>query len=406
MTQRIPPVPRGLALLAVVGPSLIWCAEYIGSGEVILATRTGAVLGTAALWAVIVAIILKYCIGLAGARWTAITGEGMIDLFDRIPGPRHWLIWLVLAVQFPAAIVSIGALSNVAGVFLNSLLPLPAEEVDHIFGFLIPRFLLPLPAGEVVWGITASLFAVCVAWSGRFDLLKMVMSGLIMVIVVGVLYVAFVTMPPFNQIGRGLVGLSPLQIPTWASQAGKISSPWSEILPMMGWAAGGFASQVWYSYWVLGAGYGSAKGRGWGKPADLEMLASLTQQETQQIRGWCRVVRIDASVALIIGIIVTIGFMLAGAGILRPAQLIPQGSQVALTLSRIFSDQWGRFGGLLFLLAGSAAMVSTLVGQLSGWPRLLADCVRIVYPPFARLPWKLQFHSFLTLFVITNLVGI
>ncbi|MHC4800423.1 MAG: hypothetical protein ACYTF1_27600 [Planctomycetota bacterium] len=175
---------------------------------------------------------------------------------------------------------------------------------------------------------------------------------------------------------------------------------------MMGWAAGGFASQVWYSYWVLGAGYGSAKGRGWGKPADLEMLASLTQQETQQIRGWCRVVRIDASVALIIGIIVTIGFMLAGAGILRPAQLIPQGSQVALTLSRIFSDQWGRFGAMLFILAGSAAMVSTLVGQLSGWPRLLSDCVRIVYPPFARLPWKLQFRSFLTFFVITNLLGI
>ena len=50
-------------------------------------------------------------------------------------------------------------------------------------------------------------------------------------------------------------------------------------LPEMGWAAGGFASQVWYGYWVLGAGYGLAAGRGWGKPADTAMLASLSVSE-------------------------------------------------------------------------------------------------------------------------------
>ena len=44
--------PKGLAILAMVGPSFIWCAEYIGSGEVILATRTGAILGNPILWAV------------------------------------------------------------------------------------------------------------------------------------------------------------------------------------------------------------------------------------------------------------------------------------------------------------------------------------------------------------------
>ena len=53
--------PRGLAVLAFVGPSFIWCAEYIGSGEVILATRTGAILGSGVLWAIILGIFLKYC---------------------------------------------------------------------------------------------------------------------------------------------------------------------------------------------------------------------------------------------------------------------------------------------------------------------------------------------------------
>ena len=121
MSERIITAPRGLAILAVVGPSLIWCAEYIGSGEVILATRTGAILGTSALWAIVLAIVLKSGIGMAGAHWTAVTGEGMIDLFDRMPGPRHWLVWLVLAVQLPAGVVSIGALARVAGLLLSHI---------------------------------------------------------------------------------------------------------------------------------------------------------------------------------------------------------------------------------------------------------------------------------------------
>jgi len=36
--------PTGLAILALVGPGFVWVAGYIGSGEVILATRTCAIL--------------------------------------------------------------------------------------------------------------------------------------------------------------------------------------------------------------------------------------------------------------------------------------------------------------------------------------------------------------------------
>jgi Mn2+/Fe2+ NRAMP family transporter len=387
MQNRIPIAPRGLAVLAVVGPSFIWCAEYIGSGEVILATRAGALLGTSILWAVIVAILLKSWIGMAGARWTAITGEGMIDLFARMPGPRHWLVWLVLIVQLPAGIVSIGAIAKAAGVFLNSLAPL-----SH---------------GTVVWGIIASLFAVAVAWTGRFSVLKMVMSGFVMVIVAGVMYVAISAGPPWSQVGRGMLGLQSPDVPGWVTaQVGRPVTPWHELLPLMGWAAGGFASQVWYGYWVLGAGYGMAAGRGWGKPADADALVALDRDAVNELRQWCRVVRVDATVAACIGITVTTGFVLAGAGILRPAQLVPQSDQVALTLSRVFSEHWGRVGAVLFLLAGSAAMVSTLVGVLSGWPRLLSDCVRIVWPRFGRLAWTTQFRGFLLLFVVTNTVAV
>ena len=104
MTIKKPPV--GLAVLMLVGPSFVWAAEYIGSGEVILATRTGAILGTTVLWAIVIGIFLKFWIGMSGARYTVCTGEGMIDMFDRMPGGRHWAVWTVLVIQFVAATFS------------------------------------------------------------------------------------------------------------------------------------------------------------------------------------------------------------------------------------------------------------------------------------------------------------
>lgn len=375
--------PKGLAIFALVGPSIVWCAEYIGSGEVILATRTGAILGTSVLWAVVVGIFLKYWIGMSGARYTVCTGEGMIDMFDRIPGPSHWVVWIVLFVQFVCATLSIGSIATAAGVFIHSLIPI----------------------GPSLGGWFVTFFALAVAWSGLFDILKFVMSIFILIIVLGVLYVAVHVFPGFTEFLRSLSFNVP-EVPEWAVTMESISdNPWREILPLIGWGAGGFASQVWYTYWVLGANYGAGAGRGYGKPADLFMLKNMSRTSAEKIKGWCRVVYLDATLALILGTIITCGFLFAGAGILGPKQMAPQGESVAITLSNIFSSKWGTVGGFLFMLAGAAALIATLIGQLAGWPRLLADSFRICIPGFQKkFSWKTQFRFFLIFFLCTNMI--
>ena len=380
--RTIPKAPGGWAILLLIGPSLIWCAEYIGSGEVIIATRTGAILGTTVIWAVITGVFLKFWIGMSGARYTVCTGEGMIDMFARIPGPRNWVVWIVLAVQVVTAAISIGSIAAAAGVFLSSILPIP----PYLGGWLI------------------AFLAVAVVWSGVFDVLKIVMSIFVAVTLIGVLYVASHVLPGWAAVIEGLVPGS-AQVPQWAVDLGTDPNPWGEILPLLGWGAGGFASQVWYTYWVLGAGYGAASGQPFGKPADVPFLKRLTPKEGRSLRDWCRLVYTDASVAMVIGTIVTMGFLIAGAGILGPNQIAPEGSDVGLMLSQLFSEQWGAVGGLLFLLGGTTALISTQVGQLAGWPRLLADCFRLCIPKFdERFTWKVQFRIFLVFFLFTNMI--
>jgi len=381
-TSLIKRPPTGLAVLLLVGPSFVWTAEYIGSGEVILATRTGGILGTAIIWAVVSGIFLKYWIGMSGARYTVCTGEGMIDMFDRIPGPSHWVVWIVLIAQLATAAISIGSIASAAGVFISSIVPI----TPYIAGWLV------------------TILAVTVVWSGAFASLKAVMSFFVALIILGVFYVAYHVFPGMETFIMCLVPTFPT-VPEWALAKGIGENPWEEILPLIGWGAGGFASQVWYTYWVLGAGYGAAEGREYGQPADVGKLKSMSVPDAKRIRGWCRVVYTDATVAMLIGTTVTVGFLIAGAGVLGPRELAPDGAQVAITLSSIFSSRWGELGGLLFMIGGTSALIATQVGQLAGWPRLLADSVRICIPAFKRkLEWKKQFRFFLLLFLFTNMV--
>jgi hypothetical protein len=131
----------------------------------------------------------------------------------------------------------------------------------------------------------------------------------------------------------------------------------------------------------------------------------MSREAAEKIKGWCRVLYVDASLAMVIGIVATGAFFIAGAGILGPKHLAPEGNDVAFTLSKVFEDGWGPVGGFLFILAGTIALISTQTGQLAGWPRLLADSCRICIPGFAKkFTWKKQFRFFLLFFFCTNMV--
>ena len=50
-------------------------------------------------------------------------------------------------------------------------------------------------------------------------------------------------------------------------------------------------------------------------------------------------------------------------------------------------------------------MISTNIGQLTGWQRLLADSCRICIPGFAKkFTWKTQFRFFLIFFLCSNMI--
>jgi len=372
----------GLAIFAVLGPSIVWVSEFIGSGEVILATRSGAIFGSGISWVVISGIFLKVWIGMSGARYTVCTGEGMIDMFARMPGPKNWAVWLVLLTLMVSATIAAGAMATAAGVFLSSML-----DIKHSMG-----------------GWIVTVFAFLVAWIGKFKWIKITMSILVITMVTGVLWVAVTVFPGWSEFLSGFLATVP-DVPVWAMEQGVGENPWKEILPLLGWGAGGFASQVWYTYWVIGAGYGAAEKDGYGKPADIVRLKGFSMEDAIKLRGWSKIIYYDSTLAMILGMVITLGFLLAGAGVLGRSQLAPSGENVALQLSEIFASKWTRAGGMIFLVGGTSALAASLVGHMAGWPRLLADAIRICIPAFNRkFDWLKQFRLILVFFFLTNMI--
>ena len=386
MSEPLRTPPRGLGILLLVGPAFIWSAEYIGTGEVLLATRAGAVLGTAILWAVVLGILLKYWIGMAGARYTACTGEGMMDLFDRVPGPRHWAVWIVLVVQLFAGALSIGAVATAAGAFLNRLVP-------------------ALPGSVAGWLVAG--FAFVVAWTGAFDLLKGVMTFFVLLIVGGALYAAVHVFPgagrPRPEPGVPAAGGAGL-----GARAGRAGEPLARDHAAARVGRRGLREPGLVH--VLGArarATASRRGAATASRPTCDALGRMTRAAAEKMKGWCHVVYVDATIALVIGVVVTGAFVLSGAGVLRPLQLVPKGDGVEMagSIASIFSSQWGAIGGTLFLVAAIAALVGTLLGQLAGWPRLLADAFRLAVPAVhRRFEWRTQFRFFLVLFFCTNMI--
>ena len=90
-------------LLSMFGPAAIVASVAIGAGETIVVVRAGAWAGYGLLWLILLSVLVKgvfvtYMLG----RYTAISGELIGPRLVKLPGPRGWLLILLLVLDFAA----------------------------------------------------------------------------------------------------------------------------------------------------------------------------------------------------------------------------------------------------------------------------------------------------------------
>ncbi len=317
---------------------MVLAASIVGSGELIATTTLGAQVGFVALWIILGSCAIKPVVQAELGRYTIASGLTGLEGFNRVPGPRAGVSWLVWAW----AITVIMTLLQVGGMYGG------VAQVLH----------LAVPAVSVnVWvaicfGITLALLL-----GGGYDRIErfaIVKVGLFTLLTV---FVAVVL------VRRG------------AMTSADVAAGFSFGLPAAGIATAvavfgitgvGATELVMYPYWCIEKGYARFTG-----PHDG------TSAWATRARGWIRVMHADILCSLVVYTLATIAFYLLGAGVLHRMGLVPASADMIPVLSRIYTETLGGWALWLFYVGAIVTLYGTIFASTAAHSRLFSDCARI-----------------------------
>jgi Mn2+/Fe2+ NRAMP family transporter len=119
---------------------------------------------------------------------------------------------------------------------------------------------------------------------------------------------------------------------------------------------------IHYNYWCLEKGYASFVG-----PRDDSAAWKA------RVKGWVKVMQLDAFLAMLIYTTVTAAFYLLGAAVLHHQANLPEGYQMIEVLSSMFTESLGSWSKTFFLAGSFTILFSTVFAALAAWTRQFAD---------------------------------
>ncbi len=323
-------------VLRYLGPGLITAAAIVGSGELIATTVLGAENGYLLLWLILVSCPVKIFVLHEIGRYTIATGETSLEAFNRVPGPRFrvsWVVWLygllIIFSLFPQGGM-MGAIS----------------EILHI---MFPA----IPLTDWLWVLAVLTFLLLA--EGSYGPVEKIAFGLVVAFTILTVGCAIVLLksPEYFSWSRVLEGLS-FSMP----QGGGFGT----AVTVFGITGAGSMDLIQYPYWCIEKGYARFTG-----PREA------TQAWTNRAFGWIRVMSADVFVSLIFYTFPTIAFYLLGAGILPAVGVVPQGTDMVRMLSSMFTEILGGWSFYLFMLGAFAVLYSTVFAGSGAMARGTAD---------------------------------
>lgn len=330
-----------------LGPGLILSASIVGSGELIATTTLGAQAGFAILWLVVISTLVKVAVQVELARWTISTGEPALTGYNKVPpkvGRIGWVnvLWVVLALS---KILQSGGIVGGVAVAFSLLFPFGGD---------------PLGATSVtVWTAIVAFGSIALLYSNRYGLIER--GAILMVVVFSVItiVIAFgLPLTPFAYGGGDLLSGLTFTIPAGALGA---------AVAMFGITGVGADEITFYTYWCVEKGYAR-----WVGPADG------SEEWARRANGWLKVMYKDALLSWVIYTFSTLAFFIMGAAVLKPQGLVPEGNEMIVTLSRMYTDTLGGWATILFLVGAIAVLGSTLWAGLPSWARMYTNLLSTV----------------------------
>jgi len=354
---ELPPATLATAL-GRIGPGMVLAASIVGSGELIATTTLGAQVGYAVLWIILLSCAIKPVVQGEFGRYTIATGHTALEGFNRVPGPRAGVGWLVWVWMLTVTLT----LLQVGGMY---------GGVAQVLHLLMPS--VPVNA----WVGVCFLITLALLLGGGYDRIErfaIVKVGLFTVLTVCAAAI-LLRRPDAVTIADLQSGLS-FELPA----AGLATA-----IAVFGITGVGATELVMYPYWCVEKGYARFVGERDGSAA-----------WASRARGWIRVMHLDITCSLVIYTMATVAFYLLGAGVLNRMGLVPAERDTIIVLSNIYTQTLGAWALWLFYLGAVVTLYGTVFASTAAHARLFADVVRIAgwYPredADSRRRWRNRF---------------
>lgn len=313
--ETAPAVPKTWKEKAkLVGPGFVTAATGVGTGDLIAALVAGAAFGTTLGWAILLGSLFKFYFTEGMGRWQLATGKTILEGWHSL---GKW------ATGYFGVYTIIWGFSYGAAAMSTSAI------------MMVTMFpVLPLWAWAVIHGL-AGLALVLFGHYQLFEKVMTLMIGLMFITVVGS---AVILLPDIGNILSGFVprtGGSSLLL----------------VLGLLG-GVGGTITMASYGYWI--------------------------REKNWAGKSWIPMMRMDSAVGYIITAIFTLSLLIIGAEFLYGTGIEINGEEGLVTLSDLYSAEFGSTARWLFLIGAWAAAFSSLLGVWNGVPYLFADFVRMM----------------------------
>ena len=373
--------PRVSYLASYVGPGVIIASVTIGSGELVYASRSGAIFGYGMLWCFLYAGIFKAIQVYTAARHITLTGEHPMVTWRGLPGPP---LWFPLLIAVPAV----------------ALMPIAFSAIPEILGGFIHRLSGMAMTGSAIggWGYlefwinvwSALLLVVCVsmALGSSYVTLERVSMVVLAGIVLCVGASVIVFGPNLVQLIEGLFVPRTPEYPSWLLESPKYvdefqnRSPWLEVSIYLGAVGGGAYDYIGYIGMLREKKWGLA-GRRVVSREELD-AAVAGDSESARIaiargRQWRRAPLFDTVASFAFVILVTLLFAILATLVLHSEMAVPANNNL-LNEQEAFLSQLYPALRWLYRIGVFLAFIGTLYGAFVVYRHTFIESAAAIVP--------------------------
>jgi len=369
--------------LKYFGAGAIIASVTIGSGETLFASRGGAVFGYTLLWCFVASAIMKGIQVYSASRYMVLTGEHPMTHWAYLPGPKNWVP------------ITMAALSLVCFPFWQAALPLVLGKdiINWIFNIQGSEAQLLLMARA--WGTLAILSVVVLMWLQTYELLEKSQVFIVGLLLACIFAAMIAAKPDWYAALLGIVTPKIPQYEPWIIE--KFSNiaevpPWVEICTYLGAVGGGTYDYLGY--------VGCLREKPWGalalahgkyeistdkpsQPLDID----LNEENVHRGRRWLLPVQIDTFIGFFSVMLFAICFVVLGAHILHPQQLIPEGQNL-LGLQATFLTSMHPSLLYVYQVGIFMAFFGTIYGAYEIYFRTAFECLLPISPRLRKVPFN------------------